>query len=793
MKKHTTLYLSNILFLIIFFLSFQLSAQILYTQNTAANGDVFVREDLDYGRGAIAQAADDFEVPAGQTWTINQVDLPGRYSYPGGYRNNVAYVIIKFYIDDAGHPGEEISNQQINVAENVYDPNLQLTLPANVVMGPGIYWMVVYPVTAYDQQWFWKSTAVVTGSTALFKNVLHYLPDVVNWTPVHIVFPTKPPVDMLFTLHGTADGVAGPASPDSLVVSMSDSISYHLNWNDNATNETGFIIEHSTDGVSFAVVATVGAGVTTYIDTDSFDHAIRYYYRVAASGSVINSLYSNIAFSDAYRILYQPSGTGIFTTYSQRWRDDYDPGYVNGLVRSADDFIVPQNQLWVIKKIKAQGSLYFNLNNNFSLSLENAIVEIFSDAGPYEFQTADSTCIIGGKPAISIYKSEPILIPYQDREKGTIELVLPHTINLTAGHYWFSIYPTMRQDEFWSLGTTTEVQNVPAHINDPARLVATDLPNMPEWAPLDKAFLYDWEDGPVPSDLLVTLFGGSVSHGTVDTISAPVAKPALHVTPTSFTANWLAVEGVNHYELDVMTINDTTFLPGYENKIVDGTSQVVTGTRASKRYMYVVRAVNEVGESVNSNSIRVAPNKGLTLRTVCSNSPAEYRRWKIINNNPFAVDVTWQIPNTPQTGTLAAAPGETFFTTQTIPGINYALITWYDDNLAQFSSLKSATWKSCSDIVARGGNENDELDEETTFIVQSYPNPVIDKFNIAVSTPDDADVDIQIFNIQGQPIFKTKTNGNTVLEVDAANYSAGLYIIKATQSNNVSIMKVSKK
>jgi hypothetical protein len=244
-----------------------------------------------------------------------------------------------------------------------------------------------------------------------------------------------------------------------------------------------------------------------------------------------------------------------------------------------------------------------------------------------------------------------------------------------------------------------------------------------------------------------------------------------------------------------MKTSDSTFLTGYENKIVNDTSLAVTGTKDGRHYFYVVRAVNENGESVNSNSIYVAPTKDLTLRTVCSDDPQTYRRWKIINNNPFAVDVTWQVPGTSQTGTLSATTGDSFFITQKIDGINYALITWHNDQLAELSSLKSATWRPCSSTLARGATINDdEVGEgELSLTVQTSPNPVVDKFNLLVSSPDDGDVDVEVINIRGQHVLNTRVKGNGSSEVDGTSFTSGLYIIRATQNRSVQTIKMLKK
>jgi hypothetical protein len=67
-----------------------------------------------------------------------------------------------------------------------------------------------------------------------------------------------------------------------------------LTWADNSANESGFLIERSTDNVNFAQIATVGTNVTAYSDATA-SPGTTYHYRVAAYNSAGVSGYSNVA------------------------------------------------------------------------------------------------------------------------------------------------------------------------------------------------------------------------------------------------------------------------------------------------------------------------------------------------------------------------------------------------------------------------------------------------------------------------------------------------------------------
>jgi hypothetical protein len=277
----------------------------------------------------------------------------------------------------------------------------------------------------------------------------------------------------------------------------------------------------------------------------------------------------------------------------------------------------------------------------------------------------------------------------------------------------------------------------------------------------------------------------------------PVTKPATYVTPKSFTANWEPVNGALYYELDVFNIKDSTYLQGYEGRMVNGVTHVVNGTKGKKGYAYVVRAVNDGGESENSNSMLVSPVKNLRLQAVCSDSPGIFRRWEVINDNPFDVDVQWRILNAAQTGSHVATTGNSFFTTPTAAGSKVA-ITWYDDRLIGQSTVKSSSGKMCSTRpngnARKRENENqaDDGGMKSVLNVQVYPNPVRDRFQILVVSPDNSVVEVEIINYHGKRLFMRNVDPNTAFDVDASAFASGIYILKARQSRARSAAKIIK-
>ena len=95
----------------------------------------------------------------------------------------------------------------------------------------------------------------------------------------------------------TAQTQAAPAipnEPSDLTAQAPSSDEVRLNWTDNSSNETGFQIERSTNGRTFSIVGTVGAGETSFTDS-TVKQRTQYTYRVRATGDAGVSEPSNLA------------------------------------------------------------------------------------------------------------------------------------------------------------------------------------------------------------------------------------------------------------------------------------------------------------------------------------------------------------------------------------------------------------------------------------------------------------------------------------------------------------------
>jgi hypothetical protein len=85
-----------------------------------------------------------------------------------------------------------------------------------------------------------------------------------------------------------------PPAPSNLGATAIGSSQISLTWQDHSSNETGFKIERSSDGVNFTQIALVGINVTSYADSGLAANT-QFFYRVRATNAIGDSPYSNVA------------------------------------------------------------------------------------------------------------------------------------------------------------------------------------------------------------------------------------------------------------------------------------------------------------------------------------------------------------------------------------------------------------------------------------------------------------------------------------------------------------------
>jgi hypothetical protein len=114
-----------------------------------------------------SQAADDFIVPAGQTWQITEVDVLGEYDSAGP----AASFHVFFYENGAGDlPGMLVASR----LENPYtgSSDFVITLSEPVTLSEGHYWVSVQARQDITQAgfWLWHNRTIQSNAGAAWQN-----------------------------------------------------------------------------------------------------------------------------------------------------------------------------------------------------------------------------------------------------------------------------------------------------------------------------------------------------------------------------------------------------------------------------------------------------------------------------------------------------------------------------------------------------------------------------------------------------------------------------------------------
>ena len=116
-------------------------------------------------------------------------------------------------------------------------------------------------------------------------------------------------IDGIQALYPATNTTSMPAAPSQLTASdnsASPSNSLMLSWVDNASNASGYRVERSADGVSFAQIAQLGSSANGYTDSGLAAGAT-YSYRVSAYNAAGTSAYSNTASAQTVGISVAPT------------------------------------------------------------------------------------------------------------------------------------------------------------------------------------------------------------------------------------------------------------------------------------------------------------------------------------------------------------------------------------------------------------------------------------------------------------------------------------------------------
>ena len=141
-------------------------AVVLYSQYDNFGSDAIVSTNRLGNPSFTTRAADDFVVPAGQTWTITGVDFRGFVGFPC-----TGTFSVVFYANAGSLPGATVASRT-NTATGT-NPDLSVALSPAVVLAAGAYWVSVQCNTT-GASWYWSIRSVQSGSPAAWQEAGGY-------------------------------------------------------------------------------------------------------------------------------------------------------------------------------------------------------------------------------------------------------------------------------------------------------------------------------------------------------------------------------------------------------------------------------------------------------------------------------------------------------------------------------------------------------------------------------------------------------------------------------------------
>lgn len=178
-------------------------AAVLYDQNDNANGNGVTSQNFEATFDAYdTQAAEDFTVPAGSKWLVNQVVVSGSYSIAGPATS----MHVTFYKNKANLPSAVVADYPAAVITTDSAGSFVISVP-KTTLKPGTYWVGVQANMDFGTggQWYWSDRSVAAGNGTAWRNPGDgFGTGCTAYTALSTCIPATFGPDMMFSLGGKA-------------------------------------------------------------------------------------------------------------------------------------------------------------------------------------------------------------------------------------------------------------------------------------------------------------------------------------------------------------------------------------------------------------------------------------------------------------------------------------------------------------------------------------------------------------------------------------------------------------
>jgi hypothetical protein len=174
--------------------------------------------------GADSEAADDFVVPAGMTWSVDGIDVDGEYFSRDGTDSVPAGFHVRFWSNDAstslpsGLFAARLSQTYTSLGDSPGD--VQVAFDSPVALSAGTWWVSVQARLDYGagtHQWFWHNRTTQSNQGAAWQNPGGMLGmGCTGFSRRATCQGTTDAPDQALRLRGTAATLGGPPPPPPL-------------------------------------------------------------------------------------------------------------------------------------------------------------------------------------------------------------------------------------------------------------------------------------------------------------------------------------------------------------------------------------------------------------------------------------------------------------------------------------------------------------------------------------------------------------------------------------------------
>jgi predicted esterase len=282
------------------------------------------------------------------------------------------------------------------------------------------------------------------------------------------------------------DGIAPPAAPSNFAVGYNDDSDIALSWTDNASNEVGFEVFRSTDGVTFTPIATAPAKTVlapspvTFFDENTTPF-VTYFYTVRAVNGNGNSAFTDTLSIDGLNKAPQinpvaPISVGEGQTKQvQITATDPEGGVVYLMLENAPSFITMEETaigvatLTISPVTNDAGSYNFNIiamdeYGYFSSSPVSLTVTDFDYVETFVYVNFTRTGTVQGSPWNNVQGAQSNTAAGLNLQNMSDVAGVPTTIDVAVNESWTGanlnglggLYPTnVSTSAFYYTGNNT--------------------------------------------------------------------------------------------------------------------------------------------------------------------------------------------------------------------------------------------------------------------------------------------------------------------------------------------------